>query len=176
MDALEAYTRALGAMFEEAAWYAHDSDDGPGWSRLVNLDLTPSKALPWLAQLVGVRLEPGLDDTAQRARIRSTDGFNRGTTSAIIGAAQQYLTGMKTVILRERDGDPYTLTVVTYTAETPDSDLVQAALDAQKPAGLILNYRVETGQDWATLITNYATWADVIAAYTTWEDVIENTP
>jgi hypothetical protein len=161
-------------MFEEASWYARDSDDGPGFVRLVDLDLAPEKALPWLAQFVGVQLQPGLDDAAQRARIRATDGFHRGTVSALVGAARQYLTGGKTVIVRERDGDAYTLTIVTYTAETPDSGLVLAALLDQKPGGLILNYVVETGQDWATLQANYATWADVIAHYPTWTDVLNN--
>lgn len=173
---LRTYCHALGAMFEEISWYATETDDMPGWARLADVDTTPSKALGWLAQFVGVTLDPALDDDAQRDRIRMTDGFKRGTVGALVGAAQQYLTGQKTVIVRERDGDAYTLTVVTYTAETPDSGLVAAALLAQKPAGLILNYLTETGQDWATLVANSATWADVVAAYSTWEDVVENTP
>lgn len=174
--ALLAYSRALGAMFEEVNWYAGETDTEPGWSRLANIDTAPPKALGWLAQFVGVRLDPALDDAAQRARIRATDGFKRGTVGAIAAAAQQYLTGAKTVLIRERDGDPYALTVVTYTAETPDEDAVRAALLAQKPAGIILTYVVEAGQDWLTLETGYATWNDVLAHFFTWQDVLNNTP
>ena len=73
-----------------------DSDEGPGWSGVVDLDRAPVNALPWLAQFVGVELLPGLDDESQRLRIRETAGFRRGTRAAIEGAARQFLTGSRT--------------------------------------------------------------------------------
>lgn len=175
--ALRAYTRALGSMLEEVNWYASETDTMPGWARLVDLDTTPEKALGWLAQLVGVTLDPALDDTAQRARIRATDGFNRGTYAAIAGAAQQYLTGMRRVILVERvGGDPYALTLITYTSETPDSAKVLAAVTAQKPAGIILTYSVLTGQTFAQLKANYATFAAAKAHYPTFAALRDDNP
>lgn len=175
--ALRAYSRALGAMFEEVSWYTRETGTEPGWSRLADLDTTPSKALGWLAQFVGVRLDPALDDAAQRARIRATDGFKRGTLGAIVAAAQQYLTGMKRVVLVERaGGDAYALDLITYTSETPDEPAVLAAVTAQKPAGIILTYNVLTGQTFAQLKATYATFAAVEAHYPTFAAVRDDAP
>lgn len=168
---LRSYARAIGQMLEEPSWYARDSDTGPGFARLVSLDDTPGKALGWLAQIVGVTLDPALDDDAQRERIRATDGFQRGTVGALVAAAQQYLTGAKQVVIHERVSDAYTLTVITYTAQTPDSAAVLAALVAQKPAGLILTLSVRDGQDFAQLLAGHATFALVKSDYSTFADV-----
>jgi hypothetical protein len=91
-------------MFDQIEGYARDRPDGtPGWAILLDPDLCPAEALPYLAQFVGVKLPEGLTEAQQRFRIKATDGFNRGKPSAIIAAAQQFLTGNKTVIIRERD-------------------------------------------------------------------------
>src|SRR4051812_14635550 len=120
------YINAIGEMFQLVEDLVRDTPEGPGWSSLLDLDRCPDAALPWLAQLVGVRLLPNSTPDEQRARIASTDGFKRGTRDALIGAAQATLTGDKTVIFRERDHDnadtpnyAYYLTVLTYANETP---------------------------------------------------------
>src|SRR5437764_7240325 len=123
-------------MYQLVEDLVRDTLDGPGWSALVDLDRCPDVALPWLAQLVGVRLLPGSTPDEQRARIASTDGFRRGTRDAMIAAARATLTGAGTVILRERDGDPvaepidyaYRLTAITYADETPDASATEQAL------------------------------------------------
>lgn len=168
---LRTYCLAIGSMFEEINWYVSETDTMPGWSRLADIDTTPAKALGWLAQIVGVTLDPALDDDAQRERIRATDGFQRGTVGALVAAAQQYLTGAKQVVIHERVSDAYTLTVITYTAQTPDSAAVLAALVAQKPAGLILTLSVRDGQDFAQLLAGHATFALVKSDYSTFADV-----
>jgi hypothetical protein len=184
--ALAWYCAAIGTMLQEVEDYARDTTvdgvDAPGWSGLLDVNRAPSKGLGYLAQFVGVTLLPGLSDAAQRDRIRQTDGWNRGTPAAIRGAAQQYLTGAKTVVLRERDvaasaSDPaYGLSVITYTSQTPDSAKVLAAIQAQKPAGIILRYVVRTGQDYQSIYTNRATYGALYSAYATYEGVIEDQP
>lgn len=185
--ALAAYVGAFGQMFQVVEDYGRDQDLGggvvaPGWSVLTDINRCPPEALGWLAQFVGVQLQVGLDDATQRARIRETAGWKRGTLGAISGAAHQYLTGAKNVIIRERDAaasptaPEYGLTVITYTSQTPDSTKVLAALIAQKPAGIILSYHVLPGQDYQELLTDHPTYANVFATYATYQGVATDQP
>lgn len=180
--ALAQYCASIGTMFQEIEDLSRDSGDLPGWSAIMDINRVANKGLGYLAQFVGVRLLAGLDDATQRARILETDGWNRGTLTAISGAAHQFLTGAKSVIIRERDAaasptDPaYGLSVVTYASETPDSDKVLAALLAQKPAGILLRYQVLTGQDYQALLDNHPTYSNVFSTYATYQGVATETP
>jgi len=172
------YVNALGVMYQLIEDWVRDSEDGPGWSLLLDVNRCPPEALPWLAQFIGVRLVSGQTDAQDRQRILSTDGFQRGTRAAMIGAAQATLTGAKTVLFRERSGNPaqspeyaYILDVSTYTSQTPNPTLTLNALLGQKPAGIILNYTTTPGQTWQQLKDSGQTWAQVKAAYPTWNDV-----
>lgn len=168
---------ALGAMFQPIRTLVRADDQGnPGWSLLLDITRCPTANLPYLGQFVGVQVDPSLDDAQQRLQISQESGMARGTVGAITAAAQKYLTGSQTVIISERDPDAYSFTVTTFTDETPDSDVVEAALEAAKPAGLILVYTNVAGQTWGILKANEATWADVISTFSTWTDVINNTP
>lgn len=173
--ALSVYVSALCSMFQQVDQVASDTDAGPGWSQIVDLNRCPSYGLGWLAQFVGVSLDPSLSDTAQRERIRNTDGWKRGTPNAIISAFQQYLTGTKHVTLRERaGGNAWHVIVVTKTSETPDAPKALAAGLAQKPGGLVLTHNVVPGQDYQGVLDDNATYADLLANFATYEDVIYN--
>lgn len=161
-DALTTFLGALGLPFELVETWASDTDTDIGWSLLVDVDRAPVEALPWLAQIVGLQLPQGLTEAAQRQLIRDTPNWKRGTVGAMAGAPAPYLTGNKTVILRERyDGSsndaPYYMQIITYASETPDPVASEAAIRAQKPAGIILTYTVAAGQDLQQLKNNYAT-------------------
>src|SRR3954471_4082795 len=85
--ALFKYTGAMSEPFDQIDGYARDTDDGkPGWAILLDADLCPVEALPWLAQFVGVSGLAGLTEQQQRDRIKSTDGFKRGTIQAMIAS------------------------------------------------------------------------------------------
>ena len=141
-------------MFERTA-EIYDPEEGEPGSPLVDVDRCPDWALPWLAALVGVTLPTGSTAELNRERIRNVAGWKRGTPAALRAAAGMYLTGDKTVYFRERDptgGDPpYCLEVVTRDSETPDPAAVEAALRRQKPAGILLTYRVVEGWDYQEL-------------------------
>lgn len=115
-------------LIQEMEDMVRDSGSRPGWSALLDLNRIPDQGLPYLAQFTGVRFPSSLSPADQRIRIARTDGWNRGTPAAIAAAPLPYLTGNKTVILRERDpaacaGQPeYGLTVITYLNETPVAD------------------------------------------------------
>jgi hypothetical protein len=181
---LLAYVSGLALPSEEVADLAETGDNGEvGWSVLLDIDRVPDKAIGWLAQFIGVRLNPDLDTATQRTRVRETDGWNRGTLGAFAGAAHQYLTGAQHVIIRERfnPADPdvdhaYHIQVITYTAETPDSAKVLAALLEQKPAGIILHYEVFDGQDFETLFLDNPDFQGVYTTYATFQGVFTATP
>jgi hypothetical protein len=172
---LRSFIRALGGMMQQVDWLAQDSPDGPGWSRLVNLSLAPTEALPWLAQFVGVDVDPSLDDASQRYLIARVSKWERGTPASIIAAAQTTLTGTKTVTLVERNGSAYNLTVVTKASETPNPAATLAALLSQKPAGIILSYQNIDGQTYGDLFTlNAASYDIALNKYANYQNLLFN--
>lgn len=188
--ALLIYVGAHASMFDQMEEYIRYDDDGtPGWGRLMDIDRTPVEVIPWLAQFKGVQNVPtNLTEQGQRDYVKSTDGFKRGTTDAIIGAAQQTLTGTKTVIVRERDPSvdttvggegAYGMTVLTYTSETPDSAVVLANILKQKAGGLLLAYSTVTGAIYLLIRTTYATYNDIktgASSFLTYTGLRNNVP
>jgi Phage tail protein (Tail_P2_I) len=179
-NALTDYLSGLGLEFELVESWVSDTDTDIGWSLLLDIDRCPPEALPWLAQIVGLTLPTGLSAADQRNLIRTTPNWKRGTVGALTGAAAPFLTGNKTVILRERyDGSgndaPYYLQIITYASETPDSSLVLKALMSQKAGGIILTYTVATGQDYQQLKTNRATYQVMKNYYPTYAGVKSDT-
>jgi hypothetical protein len=179
-DPLTTYITGISDPFELIQDWASNTDAGEvGWSLLVDVMRCPDEALPWLAQLVGVRLTPGISSMDQRLQIEGLANWKRGTPAAMAAAPGPYLTGTKTVIFRERyDGTandaPYYLEVATLDTETASPATVEAAIRAQKPAGIILDYEVITGQDFQAIKDNYAAFQDVKNAYLTFQGIRTN--
>lgn len=173
--ALETFLGSIGdELFQLIEDYAGDTDDGQaGWGNLLDVNLSPPEALPWLAQVVGVQLMAGLSTDDQRQQIRDLASWQRGTAASIRGAVLPYLTGTKTVIFRERDiaayaPEPaYGLTIITQTSETPDPTAVLNAILRQKPAGIVLNYEVLTGEDLEEVYLDFATLQTIHDDYAT---------
>ncbi len=137
---------AIMRPIQEIEDVVRDTDTHVGWGKLLDINAAPSYALPWLAQFMGVTPLKGLDDASQRLRIKEAAGFARGSVGAIRAAAQQFLTGKKTVEIYERDGgNPWRLRVLTYEAETPNPTAVRNAIFELKPAGLVLVHEVQRG-------------------------------
>lgn len=163
-DHLRTYLEALARQLDFVADLSADDDDGtPGYSVLFDPDRVPAVLLPFVGQFVGVSMPEALDESQRRLRLRETDGFRRGTPAAIRGAARQYLTGTKTVYLIERQGSAYQLTVATNASETPDPDVVERAVSAQIPAGIVVTITTVSGGTFASLRDTHATFAAVSA-------------
>lgn len=122
-----------------------DSDTHVGWGRLLDVDVAPEWALPWLAQFVGVTPLVGLDAASQRLRIKEAAGFSRGSVAAVKAAAGQFLTGTRRVEMYERDGSAWRFRIRTYASETPNAQAVRDAVKALKPAGLVFIHEVQSG-------------------------------
>jgi hypothetical protein len=128
---------------EDIAEWTSDTDAGPGYSILLDIDRCPAIALPWLAQFKGVEIPPGLTEDEQRAWVRSAEGQHRGTVDALKRAGQRHLTGTKSVRVLERvGGNAYDITCITRTSETPDPVTTKADLTAAKRIGIRLTHIV----------------------------------
>ncbi|WCB92306.1 hypothetical protein DSM104299_00996 [Baekduia alba] len=137
------YVAAKYKPLEEVASWVRDSDDGPGYSVLLDIDRCPAVALPWLAQFKGVVIPAGLAEAEQRAWIRSAEGQHRGSVDALKRAGARHLTGTKSVRVLERvGGNAYNLTAVTRTSETPDPIATKADLMSAKRIGIVLTHVV----------------------------------
>lgn len=170
--ALAHYCAAMARMFDQVSLYAEDRDDGtPGWGAMLDPDTAPVEAIPWLGQFVGVPVPDGLSESQQRALVSDVGGFRRGTVASLVAAAQNFLTGAKTVTILERYGSPYHLRISTRTAETPDSVAVLNALIAQKPAGIMMDYVVLAGGDFNTLRDTNASFNAVLASYKDFNEI-----
>jgi hypothetical protein len=145
-----------------------DTPDGPGWSVILDVDAAPAEGLPWLAQLVGVALRQQRNgETAEtyavyaRDAIRRQGGRQRGTVDAQMSAIQDTLTGAKSVRFIERaGGDPYAITAITRTAETPSTAATTAAWLRQKPAGLTYSLVISDDPLW---VETTKVWSGVAA-------------
>jgi hypothetical protein len=184
-DDLQDYLEVIGDMFAELELYTLEwpdperpgSESMPAWGTLLDPDLCPPKALPYLAQYVGERLPVGLTEAQQRAWIKDHPNQRRGTLESIARVGQRTLTGTKLITIIERSdgtaGDhPDDLVVITYDDQTPnpaqvESDLVREVI----PYDITLHYQHTPGATWQQLSTNYASWTAVKDHYTDWGQV-----
>lgn len=159
-----------------------------------NLDTSdlvdPSSAdidwLPWLAQLVGLRLQAELSATQRRDALRQAARFQSGSRQALVDAVRTVLTGNRSVTVYPHTAvaagaptaaGPWDLTVVTAIAETPGgAQSVFAAVRRMgaKPAGIRLFHAYRT-VTWADFHAAFPTWA-ALHARPTWQAVADVPP
>ena len=184
---LATYCGGIGVMFQILEDYGRDEideagKDAPGWSQLVDINRCPPEALPWLGQFTGARFPPGLTEDQQRQWVIDAPQWQRGTLSSYQSVAQPYLTGNQTLIIYERYDpanptvdSPYDITIYTYAPETTDSVALEAALQANTPAGITLHYAALTGQTYQNVKTHNATYTIVRSTYATY-DIMRQAP
>ena len=144
-----------------------------GTAELANPDAAPRTWLAWLGWLVGIDLDT-IPDAEKRAAISESSSLQRrGSKRAIIRATQRELTGSKScrVYWNLSGTDPYLITVVTLTAQTPDSVAALAAAVTEKPAGIDLDLQTVTGATYAELAAEYADYDAVAAAFPDYDDL-----
>lgn len=161
--------------------YVAVSDDGaPGDTSDLADPMTADVGwLPWLAQTVGMTVDPHLSEVEQRSAIaNASTGFRAGTKNAVEAAAATELTGSKhaRVYDHQTDSGPGTVwdvLIVTRPSETPAAADVLAAVTRKgaKPAGVTLWWKAYEAS-WDTLATFAPTWND-IEALGSWDAVQE---
>jgi hypothetical protein len=80
---IHAWTNAMMAVEE----VARDTDEGPGWSSVLDPDRAPAMFLDFLSALVGSRGYKGEPDDHKRIRINGMTGLRRGSSQAMRAAA-----------------------------------------------------------------------------------------
>jgi Phage tail protein (Tail_P2_I) len=160
----------------QVAQLVDPSEPYPPWSPLFNVELCPDWALPWLAQVVGVRMIGGLDAQGQRDFIRDLAFARRGSPKAIRTLIASQLSGGKMVWFRERDnGDPYRLEAIVRESEviTSVQEIQDLVIAHQKPGGIIFVLRTTTTWDYQEMTTDYVgrTYADIPGDYPKYSDL-----
>lgn len=135
---LRSWLDGPGSLLGEVDDVVRDTDL-PGWAAELSCQRTHRHK--WTGQFVGVVVPDGLTDEQACALLTDRPSTRRGTPQSIVFAAQQTLTGSKSVTLLERTTSAYALTVYTFSTETPDAAATEAAIRAAKPAGLVLTYQ-----------------------------------
>ena len=156
--------QAITAALWDVESLSADTDTHVGWGPLLDVTQAPAKVLPWLGQLVGAVVTPGLSEAQARALVASAPGRTRGTPEAIRAAARLWLTGAQTVTVTERaGGDAYAVRVTVYEAEVVDTAQLTAAVQASIPAGLSLDLVISEGWTYDALEARYTadTYGDV---------------
>jgi hypothetical protein len=169
---IHAWTNAMMAVEE----VARDTDEGPGWSSVLDPDRAPAMFLDFLSALVGSRGYKGEPDDHKRIRINGMTGLRRGSSQAMRAAAIRYLTGSKYLVFHERAGSAWRLHIRTLDSETPDEAQVLSELQSQKPAGIVMTYDAVPGPTWDLLAAAYDSWDAVAADYPTWDHVAVDLP
>jgi hypothetical protein len=149
-----------------------------GTAELANPAAAPRTWLSWLAWLVGINLT-GIPDAERRTAISLSSSLQRrGSKRSIIRATQRTLTGSKScrVYWNLSTTDPYLITVVTLTAQTPDSVDTLAAAVTEKPAGIDLELQTVTGATYAELPANFADYDALAAGLDDYDDLANYIP
>jgi Phage tail protein (Tail_P2_I) len=167
---------ALGEILREVAEAFDPDGDIPPIAPLLDPELCPEWALPWLAQFVGVAIPQGATEAQARNLITQALGFRRGTRAAFEAALDAL--GIETAYFRERaNGDPYALEIVVPTSELPsDPSVVLPALMSQKPGGIVLTYRTVAGWDYTAMTTAGGTYTALKTKYLTYQGLTYNEP
>jgi hypothetical protein len=165
---LDAVVRALTGPAEVVATAARATETRAAWSAVRDPDDCPPSWLDWLGQHAGEFFEPGVTEDQKRQQIRDTPHIHRGQIATLIAQVEPTLVGQRSVrVIPRAGGNPWNLTVLTRTSETPDPAASEAAARFRKAAGVKLTFLVSDAPVWdeGTLA-----WDD--AAAKPWDDIV----
>lgn len=135
--------KAAMSMLQRLDVIVQDTDTHPGWGIILDPLVCPEAWLPYCAMIYGIELPAGLTVQQQREYINAPPQEARGTVAAMEANAKRTLTGKKELfVIEQLEGHAYRMQVTSLTSETPSEALTKAALLAQKPAGVKLEYFV----------------------------------
>ena len=147
-----------------------DSEQGIGWSSVMDVSQCPTYALPWLAQFVGVRFTGAQlnSDVLMRSAILGKGNFARGSLQAIVAAVNSAIGADGSVNIIERvnaagQPDPYALTVAY---KDQDGSMTYAELPGYLTTALSLTHAA-TNADVATIFADYNNFPVSTAAQVT---------
>lgn len=152
-----------------------------GWAILLDPDECPAYALPWPAQMVGVRLTPGMTEEQQRNEIREPTGWKRswiesikiGTRATLKPVAEEELR----VIVHPRTPEPGRHYIRTLLVQTPEPDRTEWLLEHKlTPAWERIDYASIDATTFDDIAAGWKTFAALAAAFPTFKDLAEVLP
>lgn len=159
---LQRYVDSHGIDADEVARIIQDVVPPEGSrSQLVDPQTAPARWLPWMAQLVGVKLM-GTTESAQRAQVvNAAGGWRSGTMTGLIDAARAYFGSSEPSIfsVRQDPENPWLITIMTKAPETPDPQALLTGVERAraKPAGVKLFWESYAAW-WGVLEDKTPTW------------------
>lgn len=149
-----------------------------GTCELVNAAACPRPYLGWLGWLVGIDVSQIADPFVRVAIGNAAATQRRGSKGSIRDAVQRTLTGSQScrVYWNLSGTEPYLITVITFTAQTPDSVATLQAALSEKPAGIDLELQTVDGTTYAEISANFTDYAEVAATFPTYNDLSEYVP
>ena len=149
-----------------------------GTCELVNAAACPRPYLGWLGWLVGVNIT-GIADPFVRVAIGNASATQRrGSKGSIRDVVQRTLTGSQScrIYWNLSGTEPYLLTVITFTSQTPDAVATLEAALTEKPAGMDLELQTTDGATYAEIKANFPDYAEVKAEFPTYTDMTDYVP
>jgi hypothetical protein len=130
----------------------------PAWGRLLDPEICPTAALPYLAQFVGVTIPHGTPEAEARALILAEAGLERGTTQSIETAIERVL-GSEPFKIQERTAlngteAAFHFNVIVGTGKS--SVALKEAIEAVKPGGVMFSI-IEGKGMWLQATKTWAT-------------------
>jgi hypothetical protein len=175
---------AIALMWEPVDALIRDTDEGPGWSSIVDVERAPDEWLPWLGQLAGVRVTKGATADFQRDEVRRADGQSRGKVSTILATILPYLEGEKRLTFRERSkpgssaDEPYHVTARIISADLIAGQeawamaMIERRFHAALPAGIVGHLVFVDSRTYAEVDAENATYAEALADHPTYLDLL----
>lgn len=179
---------AIGRMRQAVSDLVRDSDEGVGWSAMLDVDRAPGAdaeidCLPFLGQFAGARNIAHLSDVDRRAAIREREGYWRGTLRAVLSTAESFTDGTPGAVeLRERYNPALGMGVdAAYRGRlrlrgaflnlVGDDDFIVARIKARIPIGLVYEVVVTDDRTWDDVDSTYASWDAAEADNVDWDDL-----
>jgi hypothetical protein len=188
--ALAAVINGIASVLQPIQDLAADRDDGtPGWEAFIDPERTPSWALAWLAQTIGVQLPEGVqaadasatDIAAARAAIANRSEWRRGTPSYVRAVAAPFLKQGAQIVIRERFNPAATegtdapwhgqVRIRSSDVMPGQAGPLTAAVLRAIPAGLLYTVEIADYVDFEQIRSSYSNFAAVKAANTDFADV-----
>lgn len=119
-----------------------------GTCELTNAQAIPRAWLPWLGWLVGIDVASLPVEDARDIVSGAGESQRRGSRNAITAAVARTLsapTPAPRVWANLSGTDPYLISVVTNTAQTPDEAATLLAAETEKPAGMVIELQTVVG-------------------------------
>lgn len=154
--------------------------DMAGWGIVLDANLCPAYALPYLAQYVGVQITPQMSELQIRNEIRQPSGWRRGQTGSIriqTRATLDPAVAEPLVIVRPNTPEVGRHYVRTLLSQTPTPTHTAEVVRASVPAWSVVDYEAITGVAFTDVTASkYTTFTTLGAAFGSFQALTEALP